>query len=290
MFFLCCLAALCYVTLCLMGGGKFFFVRRLHRLLIPVMSWNVVYMAFALGRVWKNGDAFDAPVEILNKFFSFEYNPNMWFFVPLICVYITMPFVAVFALNAKRETLRMYLLISLAFSVLAPLDSTYSVRTSFLDIYIYGTRFLVYVIAGYYLGRFEISYLTRRRLYICSFLCIGMMIIGTTTLSLFVPSHYKYFIQYTNVPCTILAYSVFVYFRYTNWNSILEKIKIRPQYITKLSSLSLGIYLVQKMGFYMLGHISFLKDNMIMVFPIMYVGCIGIVWLLKQVPVMNKIV
>lgn len=99
----------------------------------------------------ENGENFEDPLIILSKFISFEYNPNMWFFVPLICVYVSIPFVTIFVLNARRETLKLYLIISLVLSVLAPLEADFSVRTSLQDIFLFGTRFLVYAIAGYYL-------------------------------------------------------------------------------------------------------------------------------------------
>lgn len=272
------------------GGVKNFFERRLQRLLIPVMAWNIIYMAYSFVCTWKQGLAFDAPLAIIDKFFSFEYNPNMWFFVPLICIYVTIPFVSIFVLNAKRETIKLYLVISLAFAVLAPLESDFSVRTSFQDMFVFGSRFLVYAIAGYYFGNFEIPYGTRRKMYICSLLCIGIMMAGTMVLSLNAPSHYKYFIQYTNVPCTVVAYSVFVFFRYTDWHAVLKKYKIESKYIASLSSLSLGIYLVQKIGFNLLGHVPQLKNNMIVTFLVMYAGCITCVWLIKQIPFIRKIV
>lgn len=214
----------------------------------------------------------------------------MWFFVPLICIYVTIPFVSIFVLNARREILRLYLVISLAISVLAPLEADFSVRSNLQDIFLFGSRFLVYSIAGYYFGNFEISCKTRRNMYTCSLFCIGLMLIGTAILSLNAPSHYKYFIQYTNVPCTVVSYAVFVYFKYTNWHTILDKIKIRPQHVALLSSLSLGIYLVQKLGFNLLGHVHILKDNMIAMFLVMYIGCIICVWSLKQIPFIRKIV
>lgn len=277
-------------SLCNSGGVKTFFTRRLKRLLIPVMTWNILYMMYSLVQSLRNGVALDSPMVILDKFFSFEYNPNMWFFVPLICIYVTMPFATIFVLNAKRRTLKLYLLISLAISLFAPFDSDFTVRTHIQDMFIFGTRFLVYAIAGFYFGNYEVNYKTREKMYFASGLCVVIMILGTIILSLNSPSHYKYFIQYTNVPCTILAYSIFVYFKNTNWQPVLLRIKIQPQQITVLSSLSLGIYLIQKMGFNLLGHIPYFKDNMIEKFLFMYVGCICAVWVIKQIPIIRKIV
>ena len=101
-----------------------------------------------------------------------------------------------------------------------------------------------------------------------------VMLVGMALLSMYIPSHYNYLIAYTNIPCTILAYSVFVFFRYTEWHHVLEKLKMKPEQVTLMSSLSLGVYLIQNMFFKVCVHVDFLKDNMIVTFIVMYVSCI----------------
>lgn len=272
------------------GGVKNFFRKRLKRLLIPVITWNVIYMAIALAQQYKNGCSFDSSTAMFDKFCSFEYNGHMWFFVPLICLYLSIPFLAVFALNAKRSLLKFYILLSLFICAFSPLSPDFTVRSSIQDIFIFGSRFVVYAVAGYYLGNYDICYNTRKNIYRLGWFSAIVMLVGMALLSMYIPSHYNYLIAYTNIPCTILAYSVFVFFRYTEWHHVLEKLKMKPEQVTLMSSLSLGVYLIQNMFFKVCVHVDFLKDNMIVTFIVMYVSCILAVMLLKRIPIIRKIV
>lgn len=247
-------------------------------------------MAFYLVQQYKNGCVSDEPLVLLEKFCSFEYNGHMWFFVPLICIYISIPFLAVFALNSKRHILKLYIIISLLICAFSPLNSDFTVRSSIQDIFIFGTRFTVYAIAGYYFGNYNVCYKTRKAIYGLGGLSIVTMLLGTALLSIYLPSHYNYFIAYTNIPCTILAYSVFIYFRYTDWQFVLGKIRLKSEQVAFMSSLSLGIYLIQNLFFNVFNHIYFLKNNMLLTFVLMYMSCMLTVWLLKQIPIIRKIV
>lgn len=272
------------------GGVKKFFFKRLKRLLIPVVTWNVIYMALHLILLYKNGCALESPLVLFDKFCSFEYNGHMWFFVPLICLYISIPFLAVFTLNSKRSILKLYIIVSLLICAFSPLDSDFTTRSSIQDIFIFGTRFVVYAIAGYYFGHYDICYKTRMKIYKLGWISVTIIFVGTALLSLYFPSNYKYFLTYTNIPCTILAYSVFIYFRYTDWCHVLDKLKLKISWLTLMSSLSLGIYLIQNMFFNVFKHIEFLRNNMILTFLIMYISCACTVWFLKQIPLIRKVV
>ncbi len=271
------------------GIGKFFH-RRLQRLLIPVLGWNILNLLMDVVGRWRYGMAFDSPSVVFEKFFSFQYNGFMWFFVPLICLYLTIPFLAIFVLNARRETLRLYLLISLLLYGLASLHAVPRTRPLVTDIYLFGTQYLPFAVAGYYLGNFDLSYITRKRLYTAAWICIPIMIVGLTSLSLFLPERYGFFNGYTNIPCTIVSYALFVYFKYTDWGKLISKLKVTPQSLAVMSSLSLGIYLVQHLGFKIVAHINILKDNMILTFIVMYISCSVAVWLIKKVPFVNRLI
>lgn len=224
------------------------------------------------------------------KFMSFGYNDYMWFFVPLIILYLSMPFLAVFVFNADKKMLRTFLLISLMLGCISPLQADFSPRSSMSDIYIFGTRFISFAVAGYYLGNYEISRKTRHKLHTASLACIPIMILGTAWLQFNVPEHYKYFIQYTNIPCSIISYSIFVLFRFADWDRILRKLRVRANHLAAFSSLSLGIYLIQKIGFMAVGKIHGLDGLMIPTFIIMYIGCILSVGLIKRIPLLKKTV
>ncbi len=260
-------------------------------MLVPVLCWDIIYTLINLAVQYKNYGTVDSPIVVIEKFLSFEYNGFMWFFVPLICIYLSMPFLAVFVLNAKRETLRLFLIISMVLGCLAPLHSDFTVRMKILDVYIFGTRFIPFTVAGYYLGNYDISRETRRKLYAAAWISIFVMIFGTACLSFLCPEHYMYFITYTNIPCMIVSFAVFVLFRYTDWEQLLTKTSITPARLASMSSLSLGVYLIQQLGFIALGHFSSIRhNNMILTFIIMYIGCVFAVWVMKKIPKIQKLV
>lgn len=273
-----------------LGGVKIFFFKRLKRLLIPVITWNILYMVVELAQQYKNGLAFESADVMIARFCSFDYNGHMWFFVPLVCLYLSIPFLAVFTLNSKRIILKLYIIISLILCVISPLNSDFSVRSSIQDIFIFGSRFVVYAIAGYYFGNYDICYNSRIRIYRLGWLSAIVIFLGTALLSMYLPSHYKYFITYTNLPCTLLAYSVFIFFRYTEWNKLIEKVNVKPSHVAVMSSLSLGVYLIQNMFFKVFSRIDLLKDNIIVTFILMYLICILSVLFLKRIPIVKKIV
>lgn len=275
------------------GGIGKFFRRRLQRLLIPVLGWNILNMLMDIVGKWRYGFVFDSVPTVLEKFFSFQYNSFMWFFVPLICLYLTIPFLSIFVLNARRETLRFYLLLSLVLYGLASLHSVHSVprvRPLVTDVYLFGTQYLPFAVAGYYFGHFELSRTTRKRLYTVAWICIPIMVIGMSAMFFLLPERHGFFNGYTNIPCTIVAYALFVYFKYTDWKKAIAPLKLTPRSLAVMSSLSLGIYLVQHLGFKIVAHFSFIYNNMILTFIVMYIGCTIAVWLMKKVPFVNRLI
>lgn len=272
------------------GGVKRFYNRRLKRLAIPLLAWNVLYMMLYFARSYINGTDILPVTELLTKFCLFDYNGFMWFFVPLILIYLSLPFFAVFVLNSDRRLLRLFLIMGLILGCIPPLSETFTTRSGLSDIYIMGSRFLYFIVAGYYIGNFDISKKTRRRLYACSVASGIVMFIGTMCLTLYFPGHYRYFLTYTNIPCVITALGVFTFFKYHDWEKTLASVRLKATDVARYSSFSLGIYLIQGAWFTIIGHFHICDDNLIMKFVVMYFVCVVSIWLMKHIPVCKKIV
>ena len=196
------------------GRIKRFYNRRLKRLAIPLLAWNVLYMALYFLRTHIDGTDLLPINELFIKFCLFDYNGFMWFFVPLILIYLSLPFFAVFVINSDRRLLRLFLFLGLILGCIPPLSETFTTRSGLSDIYIMGSRFLYFIVAGYYIGNFDISSKTRKRLYIGSLASAIIIFFGTMCLTLYYPEHYSYFLSYTNIPCSITAMGVFTFFKY----------------------------------------------------------------------------
>lgn len=271
-------------------GIKQFYGRRLKRLAIPLISWNILYMIHYLMYSYRHGMEVLPIIELIRKFIFFDYNGFMWFFVPLILIYLSMPFFAIFILNSNRYILKLYLIIGLMMGCLPPISSSFTGDTSIHDIYLMGSRFLYFIVAGYYIGHFEISRKTRKRLYIFSVASAIIIFIGTMYLTLYIPNHYDYFLAYTNIPCTITAMGVFCFFKHHDWEKTLAALRLNKAAIAHYSGLSLGIYLIQGVWFTIIGHFHIYDYNMLMKFIVMYIVCVISVWIIKYIPLVKKIV
>lgn len=270
------------------GEIKQFYIRRLKRLGIPLLVWNVLYMIIHFLAAYHDGEKLESIPILIEKFVLFEYNGFMWFFVPLIMIYLSMPFFAVFVLNADRRLLRLFLILGLILGGIPPLDAT--TRGGLSDIYLMGSRYLYFIVAGYYVGHFDLSVKTRRIIYTCSVICMLVIFGGTMLLTLYMPEHYRYFITYTNIPCTVSAIGVFTFFRYNNWNNLLNKLKLNKNNLAYFSSFSLGIYLIQGAWFTVLGFFHICDKHILLKFFVMYVLCTGSVWVMKHVPVVRRMI
>lgn len=87
----------CYEMTC-KGEIKQYYLKRLNRLGYPLLMWSLIYLLIKI--VVK-----DEPINIiplLMKVLTFKANGFMWFFMPLIVIYLSMPFLSLFVVNAKK--------------------------------------------------------------------------------------------------------------------------------------------------------------------------------------------
>lgn len=272
------------------GGVKRFYNRRMKRLAIPLLAWNVVYMLQYFAKCHINGEVMQSATELLRRFVLFDFNGFMWFFVPLLLIYLSIPFFSVFVLSSDRQLLRLFLIFGLALSWMPPISGEFSTRSGLSDFYLMGSRFLYFIVAGYYIGHFDISRRTRIRLYWCTAASVVMMFVGTMCLTLYTPEHYKYFLSYTNLPCTITAMGMFTFFKYHNWDKTLAVLRLKAANAARYSSFSLGIYLIQGVWFTVTDHLHICDGNMLLKFLLMYFLCVASVWMMKHIPILKRIV
>lgn len=272
------------------GGVIVFYKRRFRRLFLPLFIWNLFYMLFSIARTIYGGEDVGTWYHVINQFLLLKYNGYLWFFNPLIVIYLSMPFLMVFILNSNRSFLQLFLLLFMLFLPLGPLNKDFSSTCNFFTIYIFGTRYILLVVAGYYLGNYNISQRMRRTIYTLGILSIFCIAVGTPFLQIYVPSHYNYLISYLNWPCLFLSFMVFLLFKELDWNRVLTSFHITPKQVSNYSGLSLGIYFVQ-MFFIVLSHtLHFALNNMLLQFVWIYSLCVFSVYIMKKIPYINKIV
>ena len=87
------------------------------------------------------------------KVLTFKANGFMWFFMPLIVIYLSMPFLSLFVVNAKKIILDWYMVLGLVLPTISQILYPQSLRDSY---YVFGTGYLYFVVAGYYIGTMEL--------------------------------------------------------------------------------------------------------------------------------------
>jgi surface polysaccharide O-acyltransferase-like enzyme len=157
--------------------------------------------------------------------------------------------------------------------------------------------YLIFVLLGYYLSTANISKSTRYKLYL-SGIC-GAVIRYSAILILSTRDGTKntLFFNYGYFPSIMLACAVFVLMKSLNWEKILERLHIRPAMVTKISSYSLGIYLIHRIVMYyellVLGKFGYTNAWVgWRTFAILgtYLIALVIVAVIKRIPFLNKII
>lgn len=263
------------------GGVKNYYTKRLHRLGVPLLIWSLFYAIVNHGA--SDGSIF----HLIYNVFTFKVNPYMWFFVPLIIIYISMPFLSVFVMNAPKHLLDIFMIVGIILPVINSILLPTSTGSSYA---VFCTPYIYFVVAGYYIGTIGISQKQRKLLYGTAFLSAVIILVGTYWLSLNMPEHYRCFLSYTSLPCTITALGVFTLFVYADWKQILGFLRLSPKTLSYFSTLSLGIYLIQAFWFRVLGHIHLCDNTPLIRFIIMYVLCVVSVGVMKYMPFIKKIV
>lgn len=274
------------------NGIRRFYSRRLKRLLIPVLFWNITYTVLTLAVHHMKGEPMDDAATIALDFISMKNNSYMWFFVPLTCIYLTMPFLATFVTNASRQALKNFILISLPLGLTSAIGRMVEPEPEhpILHMTLFATEYLPFVVAGYYFGNFTLSRLTRQRIYWAALACCAIKIVGTVICHFHVRSLMPIFSSYTSVPCTIIAFAVFIWFRYADWDKICERTHIGKNAWATLASLSLGVYLIQFGWFKMGRFVPLLGGQGLLTFFAMYACCLSSIWVIKKIPFLRKVV
>ena len=270
-----------------MGG---YFNKRIKRIGIPILFWTTMATLFRLLVELKKGISF-TEIDWSDKFLDLillKSNSYMWFFYPLIIIYITIPFFNVFVQNADKTLHKLFLKLGFILVAILPITLKF-VEIKGLDVFFpMGADYLYMCFAGYYFGNYDLSSKNRRILYIIGLLSACLICVYTCIMTLNNPQYYRLFINYTFFPCTLTSWAVFVFVKNIDWNKKLAYIGNLLNYLPYIASLSLGIYLVQYFVLCFFAKVSILESYSLLKFLVTYIFCILGVAVLKKIPFINK--
>lgn len=271
--------------------GSEYFHKRIKRIGIPILFWTTMATLFNLLIELKNGiSLFEIDwSRLFLDLILLKSNGYMWFFYPLIIVYITVPFFNVFVQNADKTLHEKFLKVGFILVAILPITLKF-VEIRGLDVFFpMGADYLYMCFAGYYLGNYELSDKSKRILYVVGFISACFICVYTYIMTLNNPLYYRLFINYTFFPCTLTSWAVFVFVKNIDWDkNKLTYLGDLLDYLPYIASLSLGIYLFQYFALCVLSKVTFFESYNLLKFLATYIVCIIAVAVMKKIPFIKK--
>lgn len=223
---------------------KTFAKKRIKRTLIPFLIYSTIILIWKLATHRMEITSY-SPSNIISIYLNNSMEYTYYFFINLFAVYMAIPILSLFT---KKEEDRKYLwyMVILAFITKSCLPlickMTKITWNASLETPLVG-GYLIFVLLGYLLSTQEIKKKNRVILYIIGILCAILRYAMTYYLSTRDGIINKMLFEYTYFTSVFLAVAVFVFIKNIKWDKIFSN-KTLNTYIPKISSCSLGIYLI----------------------------------------------
>lgn len=222
-------------------GLKEYIGRRVQKTVIPYIIWSLLGLVFRLSYL-KDAAEIDWKY-ILNGLLKGNLVSIYWFFIPLFCLYLVIPLMAAVKEELKKKIFVYLAAISFVLNSLLPfVVKVFHVDVNVSLFVVVGNEYMLYLILGYLLHRYEIKRKARLSLYIVGILGLLLHIVGTYRLSLAAGELVSTYKGYNNVPCILYSTAVFVFMKY-GWE-YLSKVRLADTLIRFLKPYTFSMYLV----------------------------------------------
>ena len=223
---------------------SFFISKRIKKVVIPLVIWSIIFL------IWKKivmgHDIF------LHSFYNIIISPvyyHLWFIYALLGVYFFIPVLRIFILNANNHTKYYFVLIWFFAVSTVPLFENFTGiinKTDFMAI----LGFIGYFVLGHIIRHLNIS----KKLFIIANIFIISSYVFTVFSTYFLSNRsgtfYEYFYGYFSPNIILLSVMFFIVFKYVFQDSKVFNYRLGVKIIHKLSSASLGIYLIHTIFLY----------------------------------------
>ncbi len=271
---------------------KTFVKKRVTKTVIPFLIWSCIWcIARAADGQYKAEDI--TFKFFFDGFFNTAFSPTYWFFIPLFTVYAC---IIVLSLVPEENRKRIYGgLIVAGFATLSVLPFILGFLGVSLNaglmLPLSGGGYLMFVLFGYYIDKYEVKPAFRIPLYFLGVAGLLVHLLGTQFASFangYIVSAYK---GYLNVPSALYAAAIFTAFKDVKKGGIFQKLY---KACKTISPVTFGVYLIhgllldffiRKLPFDSC-HILFRIFGAVGIFALSG----GIVWILQRIPVVKKIV
>lgn len=265
---------------------KEFYKKRFSKTLIPYLFFGFTF--YVLNFIKEMRSSNQASFDFHNLFNSLLTGQipfaNYWFFIPLFILYLFIPYLEKIVNHSSRQELKSLLLLLFTFQSIIPIANFWWHLNISQSTSIYG--FCLYAILGFYLSKSELEK-NNKFIFVFFILSVIMWIIRYIGLSSLV-EHSSFWFNYYGLFALIPATTCFLLAKRLNpW---LGSHPLLTKNLQLLSSLSFGIYLIHGAFLYILPFPHSSAYYRILGIPITYIGCCIIVFMLKKIPLIKRIV
>ena len=214
----------------------------------------------------------------------------MWFFIPLFAFYLSVPILAAWLRNAsKKEVFSFLLIVFITLYIVKPIFRFYDLGFFEYGIIPMGGSLLFYPIAGYAIAKYSLFQNNKKMLFLSGAIAaVAHFFLLYYSVTIFEDS--KRFQNVEEGTCALIAVAVYVVFINIKWEMIFEKLHFQVEWIAKLSTCSLGVYLIQKLLFLISDKFDAGLTNPYYGAFITYLIAILIVLLMKRVIILRMLV
>ena len=225
---------------------KEFFIRRMHKTLIPFFVWSLAAMAAQY--VYKGGGGVktegiaDISLEmVFNGIFNFRFLSIYSFFGYLFSMYLAVPVLS--DISDKIKVFRYMAATGILLNSFVPLlCSLMGVEWGFVSFDICA-GYMIYLPLGFLLSKEDFSKKNRIIIYVLGIIGLAVHSFGTYFLSVSEGSLEEVFKGYTNLPCILYSCAVFTFGRYA-YPHLEKRFTRLPRWISVVSRYTFGVYLI----------------------------------------------
>ncbi len=261
------------------------------RLLIILISWNVIY------HFPRHKSIIFSISDIINLFFSPGAGFHLWFLYSLIGIYIVIPFLHKIVQCGLSRYLLLLWFLTCVFLRNINFPNGCDLFTSNIIHFPFCIEYIGYFVLGYFLNK-EISLSINQRKLIYSIGCVSLIVImvGTYVLCRFTGNRSEYFYDYLNIFNVLVSIALFVFFRYDVHVCYKGRLSVKMKKLISLLSLSsLGVYLIHIFILIIINKfIPYLSFSAVYAIPIIWLSTtiisFAISFILSKIPVINILV
>lgn len=272
---------------------KEYFIKRIEKTVIPFIIWSLIGLLIEVYYI-KNINLTSVNLTyIINGLINGNLVQIYWFFIPLFCIYLSIPVFSSIPDEHKKSILIYITTLTFILNILIPfIISVFDLNITFPISMIVGGGCLFFPLVGYLLHKYEISKKYRLILYLLSIIGLLLHICGTYYLSMEAGEVIKTFKGFTNLPSILYSIGIFVFIKYDLIK--IMNINVISKIVHFLDFYTFGIYLIH---WYLLEFLAITFNINItsiiyrLLAPIIVlIMSVIIIYLMRKIPIVKKII